>query len=95
MAKNRITKATAAAVIYPMNHRECFDDVTIQNNTDAAISVKITAMNVQTESPIVYSNPAEGALSVAAGAIGVLRQPATAMEISGTGTGVVHIVEPY
>ena len=95
MAKGKITKPTADPVIYPLNHRACFDDITIQNNTSASITVTITAMDVQTESPIVWSAPAAGALTIAAAAIGVLNQPATAMQISGTGTGTVHVVEAY
>ena len=95
MAKGKITKATADPVIYPLNHRASFDDITIQNNTGASITVTITAMDVQTESPIVWSAPAAGALTIAAAAIGVLNQPATAMQISGTGTGVIHVVEAY
>lgn len=95
MAKGKITKPTADPVIYPLNHRAAFDDITIQNNTSASITVTITAMDVETESPIVWSAPAAGALTIAAAAIGVLNQPATAMQIAGTGTGVVHVVQAY
>jgi hypothetical protein len=95
MAKGQITKPTAAAVTYPLNHRATFDDITIQNNTSGSITVTITAQNVQRVASPVYSVPAAGALAIAAGAVGVLKQPATAMLLSGTGTGVIHIVEAY
>lgn len=95
MAKGKITKPTADPVIYPLNHRSTFDDITIQNNTSASITVDITAMDVETESPIVWSTPAAGALSIAAGAVGVLTQNATAARFSGTGTGLIHVVQAY
>lgn len=95
MAKYSITKPTAAAVTFPLNHRATFDDVTIQNNTDAALTVTITAQNVQKVASPVYSAPAAGALVIAAAAVGVLSQPATAMLLSGTGTGTVDIVEAF
>lgn len=95
MAKNFITKPTADPVVFPINHRATFDDITIQNNTTDSITITITAMNVQNESPIVWSTPAAGALTIAAAAVGVLLQPATAIQISGAGTGKVHIVEAY
>lgn len=95
MAKGQITKPTAAAVVYPLNHRATFDDITIQNNTSDAITVTITAQAIQRTSPLVYSAPASGALVIVAGAVGVLNQPATAMQLSGAGTGVVNVVEAY
>jgi len=95
MAKNSITKPTAAAVTYPLNHRATFDDITIQNNTTDAITVTITAQNVQRVAVPVYSAPAAGALVIAAAAVGVLNQPATAMLLSGAGTGVINVVEAY
>lgn len=95
MAKNAITKPTAAAVTYPLNHRATFDDITIQNNTSDSITVTITAQNVQRVAVPVYSPPASGALVITAGAVGVLNQPATAMLLSGAGTGVINVVEAY
>lgn len=95
MAKHTISKPTAAAVVFPLNHRASFDDVTIQNNTSDILTVTITAENVQRVASPVYSAPAAGALTIAAGAIGVLLQPATAMLLSGAGTGRVDIVEAY
>lgn len=95
MARNTITKRTAAAVTFPLNHRATFDDITIQNNTSDAITVTITAQAIQQVASPVYSAPAAGALVIAAAAIGVLTQPATAMLLSGTGTGTIDIVEAF
>jgi hypothetical protein len=53
----QITKPTAAAVTYPLNHRATFDDITIQNNTSGSITVTITAQNVQRVASPVYSAP--------------------------------------
>ena len=95
MANNQITKPTAAAVTYPLNHRATFDDITIQNNTSNTITVTVTAQAIQRVTPIVYSTPAAGALVIAAAAVGVLTQPATAMLLSGAGTGTIDIVEAF
>ena len=95
MARNTITKPTAAAVVFPLNHRATFDDITIQNNTSNTITVTVTAQAIQRVTPIVYSTPAAGALVIAAAAVGVLTQPATAMLLSGAGTGAIDIVEAF
>ena len=95
MARNTITKPTAAAVVFPLNHRATFDDITIQNNTSNTITVTVTAQAIQRVAPLVYSQPAAGALVIAAAAVGVLTQPATAMLLSGAGTGTIDIVEAF
>lgn len=95
MARNTITKPTAAAVVFPLNHRATFDDITIQNNTSNTITVTVTAQAIQRVTPLVYSQPAAGALVIAAAAVGVLTQPATAMLLSGAGTGTIDIVEAF
>lgn len=95
MARNTITKPTAAAVVFPLNHRATFDDITIQNNTSNTITVTVTAQAIQRVTPIVYSTPSAGALVIAAAAVGVLTQPATAMLLSGAGTGTIDIVEAF
>jgi hypothetical protein len=94
MAQRSITKPTAAAVVYPTNHRADVDSYTIQNLTDAALTVKVTAGAIQRES-VVYADPAAGALSLAVNAVGEINQPVTAIEFSGTGTGKVNIVEQF
>lgn len=94
MAQRSITKPTAAAVIYPVNHRATIDSITIQNLTGAALGVKITAGAIQRES-VTYSDPAAGVLSIAANAVGIVQQPCTAMELSGAGTGTIKIVEEF
>lgn len=94
MAQRSITKPTAAAVYYPVNHRATIDSMTIQNLTGAALVVKVTAGKIQ-QGAATYSDPAAGALSIATNAVGVISQPCTALEFSGTGTGVVNIVEEF
>lgn len=97
MAKGEITKPDANPVVYPLNHRASFDDITIQNNTGADITVTITAQNVQkvASGSVVWSAPAAGALVITAGSVGALMQPATAAKFSGTGTGKINVVEAY
>jgi len=94
MAQRSISKPTASAVIYPVNHRATVDSITIQNLTSAALTVKITAGAIQREA-VTYSDPAAGVLSIAANAVGVVTQPCTAMEFSGTGTGKVNVAEEF
>lgn len=94
MAQRSIPKPTAAAVIYPVNHRATIDSITIQNLTSASLTVKITAGAIQREA-VTYSDPAAGVLSIATNAVGVISQPCTALELSGTGTGSVKIVEEF
>lgn len=94
MAQRSISKPTAAAVIYPVNHRATIDSITIQNLTGAALGVKVTAGKIQRET-VTYSDPSAGVLSIAANAVGVITQPCTALELSGTGTGTVNIVEEF
>ena len=94
MAQRSITKPTAAAVIYPANHRAAVDQYTIQNLTDAALVVKVTAGAIQREA-VVFADPAAGALSIAVNAVGNVSQPVTAFEFSGTGTGKVNVVEQF
>lgn len=94
MAQRSITKPTAAAVIYPVNHRATIDSITIQNLTGAALTVKITAGAIQRET-VTYSDPAAGVLSIAVNAVGAVSQPCTAMEFSGAGTGTVKVVEEF
>lgn len=94
MAQRSISKPTASAVVYPSNHRANVDTYTIQNLTSASLTVKVTAGAIQREA-VTYSDPAAGVLSIAANAVGVVAQPVTAFEFSGTGTGKVNIVEQF
>jgi len=94
MAQRIITKPTAAAVVYPVNHRVDVDGYSIQNLTGAALTVKVTAGAIQHET-VTWSDPAAGVLSIAAGAIGEVSQPVTALEFSGTGTGKINVVEQF
>lgn len=94
MAQRSISKPTAAAVVYPVNHRAKIAGVSIQNNTGAAIGVKLTNKAIQRETP-VWSDPATGVLSIAAGASDLVSQNSTAFQFSGTGTGSIDITEVF
>ena len=94
MAQRSISKPTAAAVVYPTNHRANVDQYTIQNLTNAALVVKVTAGAIQRET-VTWSDPATGVLSIAANAVGEVEQPVTALQFNGTGTGTVQITEQF
>ena len=95
MAKNAISKPTAAAVVFPANHRATFDSIAIQNNTSDTITVQVTLANVQGGETPVWANPAAGALTLAIGAVGVVTHPVTAIQFSGAGVGKVAVSEAY
>ena len=96
MATNTYQKPDANPVTVPLNHKRLSDiDVTIQNNTSGSLAITVTADNVQRVSSPTYNDPDSGALSIAAGAIGVLSEPYAAFLATGTGTGEIKIVEPY
>lgn len=95
MAQRSISKPTAEAVVYPTNHRAPnAQSYTIQNLTGAALSVKVTSGAIQREA-VTWSDPAAGVLSIAANAVGEVKQPVTALQFSGTGTGSVQITEQF
>lgn len=95
MAKNAISKPTAAAVVFPVNHRSTFDSIAIQNNTNNTLTVLVTLVDVQGGETPVWTNPAAGALTLAVGAVGVVTHPITAAQFSGAGTGKIAVTEAY
>lgn len=96
MATNIIQKPDANPVVYPLNHKRLSDiEITIQNNTSAAITIEVTADNVQREPSPTYNDPESGAISIPAGSLDVIREPYAAFRASGTGTGEIKVVEPY
>ena len=96
MALNSYQKPTTDPVTVPLNHRNLEDNkVTIFNNTGASLTITATAQDVQTEASPTFTTPAQGALSIAAGAFGVLSDPYGAFLAAGTGTGSIDIVETY
>ena len=97
MAKNTITLAANTPKVFPLNHRAYDSTVTIQNETGAALTVKVTNDNVQKVAPgsVVWADPAAGALSIANGAVDQLVGPHTAMQLTSTSAGEVKVVEQY
>ena len=85
-------KPSASAVIWPLNDRALDPAVTIQNETGALITVTVTAMPIQTGTP-VYAAPAQGALTIADGASAILTNRYTAMTLAGAGTGFLYILQ--
>ena len=67
---------------------------TIQNLTDKTITITVTNQDIQGSSP-TFDTPAAGALTITAGAIGVLNQPYDGWLLTaGTAaTGTVEITE--
>ncbi len=66
---------------------------TIHNLTNQTITITVTNMNIQEASP-VFDVPASGALTVTAGAVGVLSDPYQGWNIAcSSATGSVHITE--
>lgn len=95
MAKNAISKPTADAVVFPVNHRSTFDSIAIQNNTSDTLTVLVTLVNLQGGDAPAWANPAAGALTLAVGAIGTVTHPITAAQFSGAGTGKIAVTEAY
>ena len=95
MARRTITFAGDDTKQFVANHRRGNQyNSTIQNLTDQTIVITVTNEDIQSTSP-TFDEPAAGALSILAGAIGVLNEaydgwlltPAVAA------TGTVNIVE--
>ena len=66
---------------------------TIHNLTDQTITITVTNMNIQEASP-VFDAPASGALTVTAGAVGLLNEAYQGWNVAcSSATGSVHITE--
>lgn len=93
MAQRTLQKLTSDPVSYYPNHRVIGDvNITVQNNTGAALTLQVS--NSRDESPL-YSDPAQGAVSIANGDIVAITDPYFVYQLSGIGTGDINIVEPY
>lgn len=95
MAKNYVTLAAAADKVFPLNHRSTDSRISIQNNTSGILTVTVTNDDVQRNPSPVFADPPDGALTVAAGAIGITTGPFVALNLNSVGAGEVAIVEEY
>jgi hypothetical protein len=101
MAKGKITKPSAAAVVYPINHRMSYSGIFIQNKTNGNITVKVSGDDPQNDLPMTFSNPTVSTtyptspVVLPAGEALLLDTPCTALEFSGAGVGMINIVESF
>lgn len=95
MAKNKISKPTASAVVFPLNHRAWGSSFTVQNLTNAALTVRVTNENVQQVASPTFDDPDGTAVSIAVNDTARISGPFVAAEFSGTGTGEVAIAELF
>lgn len=95
MAKNTISKPTTGAVVFPLNHRGWGSGFTVQNLTDAALTVKVTNENVQKVAAPTFEAPNGETVTISANAVGRINGPYVAAEFSGTGTGEIAVAELY
>jgi hypothetical protein len=97
MAKNTITLVADTPRVFPLNHRAYDNIVSIQNQTGAELTVKVTNDNVQrvASGSVVWSDPEAGALAIADGSVGKVNGPHTALQLESTSGGAVKIVEQY
>lgn len=94
MSRHTVTFAASTAENFLPNTRRGNQYVaTIQNLTTQTITITVTNKDMQGDSP-VFDVPAQGALTVAAGAIGKLSEPYNGWLISASSTtGTVEITE--
>lgn len=94
MSRRTVTFTASAAENFVPNTRRGNQYIaTIQNLTTQTITITVTNQDVQDDSP-VFDTPAQGALAITAGAIGVLNEPYNGWLISATSTsGTVEISE--
>ena len=94
MSRHTITFASDTTKNFVPNSRRGTEYVaTIQNLTTQTITITVTNQNIQDANP-TFDVPAQGALTVAAGAIGKLTEPYSGWLISASSTsGTVEISE--
>ena len=93
--RHTVTFASETTKNFVANHRRGVEyKSTIQNLTDQTIVVTVTNEDIQGTSP-TFDTPAAGALSIVAGAIGVLNEPYDGwlLTAGAPATGTVNIVE--
>jgi len=94
MARRTVNKPTAGAVTFVLNHKRGPEyNATFLNLTGASITIQVTNENIQTATSPTFANPAAGVLTVADDTMGALTEPYEAAEITGAGTGDIHVVE--
>lgn len=93
--KNTISKPTSDAVVYPLNHRAWASSFTVQNLTDAELTVEVTNEDIQKSNSITWSDPDGSSLLIQPDDVRKINGPYTALNLSGTGTGTVAICELF
>ncbi len=94
MAQSSVNKPTADPVVFVLNQQRGPQyNATLQNFTGANITVQVTNQNIQDTTSPTFTDPAAGTLTIADEAVGFLSEPYEAIEIAGTGTGTIEIVE--
>ncbi len=94
MARHIITFAADTTKKFVANHRRGEQyHATIQNLTTQTITITVTNEDIQGSSP-TFDTPAAGALTIVAGAIGVLNEAYDGWLLTAASTsGTVNIVE--
>ena len=94
MARRTITFASDTTKNFVPNHRRDGQyHATIQNLTTQTVTITVTNEDIQGSSP-TFDTPAAGALTVTAGAIGVINEAYDGWLLTATSTsGTVNIVE--
>ncbi|MBE16554.1 MAG: hypothetical protein Unbinned6354contig1000_12 [Prokaryotic dsDNA virus sp.] len=94
MGRRTVTKPTTDPVQFVMNHKGTHSyAATILNLTGANITVTVTNQDIQSTTSPTYAAPAAGALVISANTMGSINVPYEAMNLAGTGTGTIEIVE--
>jgi len=90
-----ISKPSAGAVKSPLNHQRRGGGykATLMNKTSATITIQITNENIETVAAPTFADPASGVLMIAVDTVGVISDPYDGVEITGAGTGTIHVVE--
>ena len=95
MSRQTVTFTAETVKIFRANPKQIAGyGATIQNLTDQSINITVTNGDVQNETPD-YDTPAAGALTIASGAVGLLKEAyqAWTLTAAGAATGTVRITE--
>ena len=95
MPRSTLTYAAETTKNFATNYKAGHEyNSTIQNLTNQTLTITVTNQRIQDASP-TFDTPAAGALTITAGAIGVLNAPYNGwlLTAGGSATGTVEIVE--
>lgn len=94
--QHTVSKPTADPVVFVTNHRSPVEyRTTFQNLTGAQITLTVSNQDPQKTDAgsRVFSAAIGGITVIAANEMGLINVPHTMINIAGTGTGVIEIVE--